>query len=165
MNKLSLKRSKPKEPGLSTLKSSDKSFKNRSHAKARPEYQTLGVIMKNLYKLGYKVKWKQPLSKEIYKEIRAALPPEVVTSRKLYDALGYHVCSVSYLLKMRPGAARYNINGKKDGLVSDTESKYALRQLLEHHAEYMRDRRKRQKKMVTASKKVTTRKPRPPGGQ
>ena len=163
MQKLSLKRDKPKGSGISTLKSSDSSFAQRAKVKDRPEYKSLGIIMKALYRAGFKVKWKQPLSKEIYREIREALPQDVISSRKLYDAIGYHVRSVSYLLKMRPNASRYNIHGKKDGVVSEAESKYALKQLLSYHADYMRDRRKRQKKMITAQKVVTTRKPIKPG--
>lgn len=163
MSKLSLKRDKPKGSGISTLKSNDSSLKQRAKVKDRPEYKSLGIIMKALYRAGYKVKWKQPLSKEIYREIREALPPEVISSRKLYDAIGYHVRSVSYLLKMRPNVPRYNIHGKKDGVVSEAESKHALQQLLAYHAEYMRDRRKRQKKMIVAKNVVTTRKPIKPG--
>jgi len=159
MQKLSLKRDTAKGSALSTLKSNDSSFKQRAKVKDRPEYQWLGIIMKALYKAGFKVKWKQPFSKEIYREMREALPTEVISSRKLYAAIGYHVRSVSYLLKMRPNARRYNIKGKVDGFVSEQESKFSLQQLLSYHAEYMRDRRRRQKKMVTANNVVTTRKP------
>lgn len=159
MEKLTLKRNKPQGGGSSSLKSSENSFNRRLQTKEKPEYKTLGLIMKYLYKAGYKVKWKQPLSKEIYNEIRAVIPHEVVSSRKLYDAIGFLVRSVRYLLKIRPGATRYDINGKKAGQVTEAESKYALKQLLEHHAEYMRDRRKRQKKMIMAKPSVRTRKP------
>lgn len=159
MQKLSLKRDKTTGTGLSSLKSSQTSYKERARAKDRPEYATLGIVMKALYKLGYKTKWKQPFSKEIYREIREALPSEVVTSRKLYEAIGYHVRSVSYMLKLRPNAVRYNINGKRDGVVTEEESRFALKQLLEYHSDYMRDRRKRQKKMIPAKKAVRTRTP------
>lgn len=159
MKTLSLKRKPTTENNLSTLKSRENSFTERVIRLERREYKILGLVMKSLYKLGYKMKWKQPLSKDIYNEIRQVLPHDLVTSRHLYDALGYHVRSVSYLLKMREGVFRYDIRGKKAGVVTAEESKYSLTQLLEHHADYMRDRRKRKNKVIIATKPQRNRRP------
>lgn len=163
MQKLTLKPNRAKQEGLSSLKSLSNSYSERVKNKDKVEYKDLGVIICYLYKAGYKVKWKQPLSKDIYREFREAIPHDVMTSRKLYDAIGFLVRSVKYLLKVRPGVARYDINGNKAGVVTEAESKHALKQLLEHHSEYMRDRRKRQKKVIKATTTVTTRKPYKPG--
>lgn len=163
MEKLTLKRNKPKGEGLSSLKSLSNSYRERVKTKEKVEYKDLGVIICYLYKAGYKVKWKQPLSRDIYREIREVIPHDVISSRKLYDAIGFLVRSVKYLLKVRTDVARYDINGKKAGVVTEAESKYALKQLLEHHTDYMRDRRKRQKKVIPAKTQARTRKPYKPG--
>ncbi len=115
-------------------------------------YHDLGRVMNELRKMGYKVRWKEPLSKDIYQEIRAVLPKDFISSRALYDAIGYLVKSIKYLLKMRDGAFRYNLAGKKAGTVTAEESKFALQELLNHHGEYMRERRQRAKKIITAHK-------------
>ncbi len=119
-------------------------------------YHDLGRVMAELRRLGFKVRWKEPLSKSIYHEIRSTLPKEFISSRALYESIGYLVKSIKYLLKMRDGAFRYNLAGKKAGTVTAEESKFALKELLAHHAEYMRERRQRTKKIITAQKKPRT---------
>lgn len=113
-------------------------------------YQNWNRVVAELRRLGFKFKVKTPLSLTIYKEIRGVISPNYISSRALYEAIGFHVKSIQYLLKLRVGATRFNVNGKKAGTVTEDESKHALKELITHHSEYMRERRKRTRKIIDA---------------
>lgn len=113
-------------------------------------YKDWNRVVAELRRLGYKFKVKTPLSLSIYREIREAIAMDYISSRALYQAIGFHVKSIQYLLKIRPDAVRYDIRGKKAGKVTEEESKHALKELLTHHPDYMRDRRKRTRKIIDA---------------
>lgn len=141
-----------KAKNLSSLRSSTNSHESRKVTRSEYEYLKLGQVMKRLYGLGFKVKWNKPLSKSIYREIRENVSKEEISSRDLYNAIGYHVRSINYLLKMRPGHGRFNIFGKKVDEVTPAESKNALGQLLSYHAEFMRKRKLKSSKTAGTKK-------------
>lgn len=121
-------------------------------------FEDCGLIIDLLYKKGIKPKWKRPLSKGVYSELRTLISKEILSSKRLNAAIRHHVKSPGYLLLLREGAQRYNLQGKAEGRVSANESKYALGELYEHHAGLMKDRRKRRNKPVTSNRKAYVRK-------
>ena len=99
-----------------------------------PEYTELGRLITYLKKSGYKVRWHKPLAKGIYDQLRSIVPDSLISSRKLYRALGHHVHSVRYLTRMKAGDNRFNIHGEREGRVTKSDEKYAKKQLVEHHS-------------------------------
>lgn len=160
MNKLTLKRT------TSTSTSETSTPKTSAGAKAPrvvPQaYKDLGRVMAWLRQNGYKVRWFRPLSKLMYHQIKEALPENYLSARRLYEAIGWHCRSVSYLTKIKVGDSRWNIHGKREGKVSQSEAEYAQKQLYEHHGAAMRSRRKTKGKII-----VNTRagKGKPPRGK
>lgn len=135
-----------------------KNNKPQPKDKDKQAFEDCGFIMEYLYKRGIKPKWKRPLSKGLYKELRELLATELISSKRLNNAIKHHVKSPGYLLLMRTGAQRYNLYGKPDGRVTEQESKHALGELYEHHAGLMRDRRKRRNKKITPTRKTHVKK-------
>lgn len=149
MTKLSLKRGpKPITEKVTPNSNPGQKRERVSH----PAYKELGQIIRFLKKAGLKVRWHKPLSKSIYHQIRAVLPPELISSRKLYDAIGFHVKSVRYLMRLKAGDSRFNIHGQREGKVSAADETYALKALVEHHPRFMSWKRKTKNKIITATK-------------
>lgn len=152
MKKLSLNRAAGKDVAPNPIEKPVETPKKTNLADDK-HYKNWNRVVAELRRLGFKFKVKTPLSLSIYREIRAAIAMEYISSRALYEAIGFHVKSVQYLLKIRPGAVRYDIRGRKAGKVTDAESKHALQDLLTHHPDYMRDRRKRTRKIIDVKTK------------
>ncbi len=112
-----------------------------------------GFIIEFLYERKIKPKWKRPLSKGIYSDLRALIPHSDLSSKRLNAAVRHHVKSPGYLLLLREGNQRYDLYGKPNGRVSAAESKHALGELYAHHGGLMRDRRKRRNKPITSNRK------------
>lgn len=116
------------------------------------EYKDLGLMIKLLKENSYRIRLHKPLSKSIYNQIRAAIPESVMSSRRIYDAIGHHVHSIRYLLRMKAGDSRFNIYGHREGKVSASDEKFAAMQLNKHHAKFMTYR---QRKMDLTNSKIT----------
>lgn len=116
------------------------------------EYKDLGLMIKLLKVNAYKIRLHKPLSKSIYNQIRAAIPESVMSSRRIYDAIGHHVHSIRYLLRMKAGDSRFNIYGQREGKVSASDEKNAVMQLNKHHAKFMIYR---QRKLDLVNSKIT----------
>lgn len=149
MKKLSLKRATGNEVAPSPTATTVETPKTTKPSDDK-HYKDWNRVVAELRRLGFKFKVKTPLSLSIYREIREAIAVEFISGRDLYQAIGFHVKSIQYLLKIRPNAIRYDIRGKKAGKVTEEESKHALKELLTHHPDYMRDRRKRTRKIIDA---------------
>lgn len=156
--KLSLKKGPKTEKASS---GSDSPTGQRRERVSHPAYKDLGQIIRFLKKGGFKVRWHKPLSKSIYHQIRAVLPIELMSSRKLYDAIGFHVKSVRYLMRLKAGDSRFNIKGQREGKVSSADETYARKALIEHHPRFMSWKRKTKNKIITATKPAR----RPPHGK
>lgn len=145
MNKLTLKRAP-------TTKSTDAKPEAASGPKrprvAPQAYKDLGKVMAWLRQNGYSVRWFRPMSKQMYNQIKAALPEGYLSARRLYDALGWHCRSVNYLTKLKAGDSRWNVQGKREGKVTSDEAEFAIKQLYEHHGAAMRSRRKNKGKII-----------------
>ena len=84
-------------------------------------------------KSGYNMSLRYPLSKTIYSQLRNIISPKVMSSRDLYNAVGFHVHSIKYLECIQPNKPRLNLFGKVEGKVTFRDYKYAQRQLALHH--------------------------------
>lgn len=146
MNKLTLKRT---PSASSTVKSSGGPQRPREIPQA---YKDLGRVMAWLRQNGYKVRWFRPFSKQMYNQIKAALPEGYISSRRLYDAIGRHCRSVNYLTKLKAGDSRWNVWGKREGKVTVAEAEHAQKQLYEHHGKAMRSRRQNKGKIIVNPK-------------
>ena len=112
--------------------------------KDKQAYNDLGTIMTYLYENGYKkVKWRKPLSKNFYNQLRDIIPLEMLSSKRLNAAIKHHVKSPRYLLQMRVGEHRYGVNGKTEGRVNKFEADYAKKELFSHHKDFMLERKRR----------------------
>lgn len=149
MSKLTLKRPVLTNEAKTSAQDSKKPEPSKKSSK---KYEDFGKIIQVLRDKGYKIKLDKPLSKMIYRQIKNALPPGFMTNAEIYEAIGFHVHSPKYLLKLRTGEVRFDIKGKKDGKVTEEESKFALETLYQHHAKFMRDRRKRKANPIKAKR-------------
>lgn len=105
----------------------------------------------------YRILTNRPLSRDIFKQIRAVVSPKTVSSRDLYNAIGFHVNSIKYLTKIRPGAPRFNMWGKNEGSVTETEAQYARAKLAELHPSYVKSRRASRKRGIVVNPKLKQR--------
>tara|TARA_X000001388_G_scaffold60537_1_gene45923 strand:+ start:11318 stop:11824 length:507 start_codon:yes stop_codon:yes gene_type:complete len=99
----------------------------------------------------------RPLSRNIYSQLREVISPKKVSSRELYEAIGYHVNSIKYINRLRAGAERYNMWGNPDGVVTEEEATHARKRLVELHSAYLSSRRKAKKKGVIVNAKKAKR--------
>lgn len=102
----------------------------------------------------FRILTNKPLSRNIYEQIRAVISPKKVSSRELYDAIGFHVNSIKYLNRIRAGAQRFNLWGKPDGRVTESEADHARKRMVELHSMYLRSRRKNKKQGIIINQKV-----------
>lgn len=158
MTKLSLNRGQPKIEGKEL---ESKNAGGRASRPSHPAYKDLGTIIRFLKRAGLKVRWHKPLAKSIYNQIRQVIPRELMSSRKIYDSLGFHVQSIRYLMRLKAGDSRFNIQGQREGKVSPKEEAHARKMLIEHHPRFMSWKRKTKNKIITASKPPR----RPPHGK
>ena len=100
----------------------------------------------------------KPLSKGIYEQLRAVISPKKVSSRDLYDAIGYHVNSIKYLNRLRTGFPRFNLWGKHDGAVTQAEADHAREKMAKLHSSYLRAKRKNKKQGVIVNTKTVRKK-------
>lgn len=126
----------------------------RREKKKAPEYYDLGKLIKYLKQNGYKVRWHKPLSKAIYPQIREVVPASIMSSRRIYEAIGHHVHSIRYLLRMKAGDSRFNIKGEREGKVSKKDEQFAQQQLMKHHGEFMAYKRRMRNKPITSNRPV-----------
>jgi sRNA-binding protein len=96
----------------------------------------------------YRIKTNQPLSRDIYDQLRAIISPKAVSSRDLYTAIGFHVSSIKYLNRLQAGRERFNLWGKPEGVVSEKEAQHARQKMAELHASYLRAKRKSKKQGI-----------------
>lgn len=101
----------------------------------------------------YKLRLSKPLSKKIYDQLRGVISPKAVSSRDLYNAVGFHVNSIKYLKRMYPGVERLNLWGKSDGKVTAQEAQYAKQKLAEMHPDFIRAKRKSKKQGIIVNNK------------
>lgn len=111
-------------------------------------------ILKYCKKNRYKLQTRKPLSTKIYDQLRAVISPKAVTGKDLYRAIGFHVNSIKYLNKMRPGTERFNLWGKPDGKVTLDEANYARETLTKLHPAYVRQRRTSRRQGVIVNPKA-----------
>lgn len=102
----------------------------------------------------YKLRLNKPLSKKIYDQLRGVISPKAVSSRELYNAVGFHVHSIKYLKRMYPGVERLNLWGKPDGTVTEQEAQHARKKLTELHPEYLRAKRKSKSRGIINNPKI-----------
>ena len=105
-------------------------------------------------KHGYKLKTNRPLSTDIFNQIRAVLSPKAVSSKELYNAIGFHVHSIKYLNRLRQGAPRFNLWGKQEGEVTESEVQFARKKLAEMHPAFLKSRRASKRKGVIVNPKL-----------
>lgn len=116
-------------------------------------------VVKYCRKHKYKIPTNKPLCRDIFKQLRAVISPKTVSSRELYNAVGFHVNSIKYLNRIRVGFPRFNLWGKQEGEVTETEVQYARKKLTELHPGYTRARRASRKQGVVINPKLKQRKP------
>ena len=86
----------------------------------------LKQLRKLCFDLKIKMVWRLPLAVGTYQDLRALIPAETMSSKKLYAALCCHTRSPDYLRCLRKGQIRLAPGGIKRDVV--TASEYALAQ-------------------------------------
>ncbi|WMC09571.1 ProQ/FINO family protein [Oceanimonas pelagia] len=81
---------------------------------------------------GIRIFWNRPLAKGMYHQLKERVG-HLMLSGDIYKAIGHHVNSHSYLISMKEGAQRFDINGKVSGVVTAEEAQLAHKQRGKKH--------------------------------
>lgn len=89
-----------------------------------------------------RIYWNRPMAKGMYHQLKARLG-DIMMSGDIYKALGHHVNSHAYLVLMKEGAQRFDINGKVSGVVTAEEAALAHKTRGKKHRKLLNRGRKK----------------------
>lgn len=95
---------------------------NKVHAKNGKE--ALFLLRKICKEEGIRIFWYRPLAIGMYQQLKERIGDKML-SGDIFKALRNHCKSHTYLIMLKPGAQRFDINGKVSGVVTEEEAQRA----------------------------------------